>query len=131
MKTVKYFDNTFQAELARGLLENEGIMAVVLNENLGSVMPYDTAIPSLRPYVAVADADLERAVELLSEADNEQIPSACPACGSANIGIGLKGRNGKRACKWGLLMLGLIAQPLPPDRLANVRYCRNCGHEME
>jgi hypothetical protein len=65
MKTVGYYDALFEAEMARGLLESEGIEAIVLNENTSSVLPFGDAIASLRPYVVVADEDLERARELL------------------------------------------------------------------
>jgi hypothetical protein len=65
MKIVGYYNSTFEAEMVRGLLESEGVEAIVLNENTSSVLPFGDAIASLRPYVVVADDDLERAKEVL------------------------------------------------------------------
>ncbi len=65
MKTVGYYDTTFEAEVARGKLESEGIEAFVLNENMGSVLPLGGVIRSMRPYLVVADEDMTRACEVL------------------------------------------------------------------
>ncbi len=65
MKTVAYYDTLVAAEMARVRLENEGIEAIVLNQNTSSVMPFGDAIASMRPYIVVADDDLERAREVL------------------------------------------------------------------
>ena len=65
MKTAGYYDTPFEAEVARGVLENEGIEAIVLNGNTNNVMPFGNAISSMRPYVVVADDDLSRAREIL------------------------------------------------------------------
>lgn len=61
MKILKYYNHLFEAELAKGILENEGIQSFVWNENLSSLYP----VQSFKPALAVAEADMQRATEIL------------------------------------------------------------------
>ncbi|HIT48244.1 MAG TPA: DUF2007 domain-containing protein [Candidatus Coprenecus stercoripullorum] len=66
MKTVKKFDNSFSANLCRGMLESAGIRAFVLNENL----PYTSAATNtdmLSIDLVVDDEDYSAAIELLRQ----------------------------------------------------------------
>lgn len=66
MRTVrKYFNNPFSANLDKGLLENEGIRAEVLHQN----MPYMGISDKLAVELIVNDEDYERAKKILEEAD--------------------------------------------------------------
>ena len=67
MRTVKkYFNNAFSANLDKGLLENEGIRAEVLHQN----MPYMGISDKLAIELIVNDEDYDRAKKLLEEAEN-------------------------------------------------------------
>ena len=66
MKTVKkYFNNPFSANLDKGLLENEGIRAEVLHQN----MPYMGISEKLAMELIVNDEDYDRAKKILEEAE--------------------------------------------------------------
>ncbi|MBO7562893.1 MAG: DUF2007 domain-containing protein [Bacteroidales bacterium] len=66
MRTVKkYFNNPFSANLDKGLLENEGIRAEVLHQN----MPYMGISDKLAVELIVNDEDYDRAKKILEEAE--------------------------------------------------------------
>lgn len=72
MKIIQYYETVFSAEVARGRLESEGIMAVVQNENLGNILPLGGVIQSFRPYLVVNDEDAAQAAEILGiKLDNQ------------------------------------------------------------
>lgn len=123
MKTVKYCDDLFQAELIKGRLENEGIRAEVINQHVNIVLPYAAAIPSLNVQVVVADEDYKRVTEILAEGMPTEL--VCPACGSHDIGYGL-GKGKKRAGKLFAALLALFAF-LPLGKIRSSYYCRECG----
>jgi hypothetical protein len=63
--TIAEYDNSFDAELAKVVLENEGIRSSIVGDNLGSVMPYSTT-----PYTVqlqVFEADSQKASEILQQ----------------------------------------------------------------
>lgn len=70
MKTVKkYFNNAFSANLDKGLLENEGIQAEVLHQN----MPYMGISEKLAVELIVNDEDYDRAKKILEDAANNMM----------------------------------------------------------
>ena len=65
MKIVKKFDNAFSANICKGVLEENGIEAFVLNEN----MPIITGVANTDPIpieVVVADENYDKAIEILN-----------------------------------------------------------------
>ena len=134
MKTLRYFDNNFSAELARGLLGSEGIQAVVLNQNTASVLPFEGAITSMRPYLAVADEDYEAAMEILAGVvDESALADMCPACGSHKLAwrVNAESKQARSGIKLGAILASLFLQPIPFNRVPHVRYCRDCGYKIE
>lgn len=128
MKAVKYFETTFEAGVAQGLLESEGIKAVVLNENIGAAIPITLANPGMRPYVAVSDEDYDRAVELLYGNVPQEI-TRCPFCGSDELKYGVAGKNGRiHAVKILFVLLSVVGGAA--GNLRPVRYCRRCLKEF-
>lgn len=70
MKIVRKFDNAFSANLCKGVLEEAGIPAFVLNENLAwSTGAINTDLISIE--VAVDDSLYEKALEVLASAPIE------------------------------------------------------------
>ncbi len=63
MKTIRTFENGIQAEMVRQLLENEGVRACVIDENMGSM--FHVAVGGVK--LAVDDADVEKAEEILNK----------------------------------------------------------------
>ena len=65
MKTIRTFENGMQAEMVRQLLENEGVRACVIDENVGSM--FHVAVGGVK--LAVDDADVEKAIEILEKSN--------------------------------------------------------------
>ena len=65
MKTIRTFENGMQAEMVRQLLENEGIRACVMDENMGSM--FHVAVGGVK--LMVDDADVEKAIEILEKSN--------------------------------------------------------------
>ncbi len=66
MKAVKDSGNEFQAMLAAGMLEEDGLHAVVFNKASNRELSVVVTRPGARPYIMVPDGEYERAVELLA-----------------------------------------------------------------
>lgn len=126
MKTVKYFDDVNEANIARSFLESEGIEAITLNEHLSGVTPLAFANPSMRPHIVVRDEDYARAAELLGVGigDPSEV-THCPICDSNKIRYGIANKKGgrKRALKSMFVILSLLGG----GALANIRACRYCS----
>lgn len=63
MKTIRTYVNAVEAEMVRQMLENEGVRAYVMDENMGSM--FYVAVGGVR--LAVDDADVEKAIEILEK----------------------------------------------------------------
>ena len=65
MKTRRTFENGMLAEMVRQMLENEGVRAYVMDENMGSM--FHVAVGGVK--LAVDDADVEKAIEILEKSN--------------------------------------------------------------
>ena len=66
MKVLKKFNNEFSANIAKGVLENEGISAYIFNENMNFIAGVaNTDLISIQ--LVVDDADYQKAKEILSQ----------------------------------------------------------------
>lgn len=130
MKTVRLMacDDSFQANLIKGALENEGIPVILHNEHTSGVM---------RGYIREAstvdifidERDSERALELLER--NQMIPerlNCCPYCHSDQITFVLKKKHRVRAILAGLLAL-LAASSPGTEHWEYV--CKQCGARFD
>ncbi len=71
MKLVKRYTSAFSANLAKGMLENEGIPAAVLNQNVNySVGPVNTDLLSVE-LVVINNEDYQKALELIEQLEAE------------------------------------------------------------
>lgn len=61
---IAEFDNSFDAELAKVTLENEGIRATIVGDNLSAIQPY--SFPNAVE-VHVFESDAQRAIGILNE----------------------------------------------------------------
>ena len=65
MKTIRTYVNGMQAEMVRQLLENEGVRACVIDENMGTM--FHVAVGGVK--LAVDDADVDKAIEILEKSN--------------------------------------------------------------
>ena len=65
MKTIRTYVNAMQAEMVRQLLENEGVRACVIDENMGSM--FHVAVGGVK--LMVEDADVEKVIEILEKSN--------------------------------------------------------------
>ena len=94
MKTVATFREAYQAYLAKGKLEGEGISSIVVDEYVvGINWMYSQAVGGVK--VQVTEADYERASQILKKdytkdldaLDQEGPKDSCPKCGSFSISL--------------------------------------------
>lgn len=130
MRTVKLITcgDAFQAHVIQGALENEGIVSVLHNENMSSVMRgYCSDIAGVD--VLVYEDDYDRALLLLEQ--NQMIPEQlryCPHCGSGRIKFVLKKNHRMRA----MLAAVVSALSMAPPGTEHWEYvCSECGARFE
>ncbi len=127
MKILRYYDTPFEAEVARGRLESEGVTAIVQNENLGSVIPIMGANQSFKPYLAVREEDLPLAGEILGmNMSKGKEVCQCPECGSEELDFRFfhKDKPMKTLAWLGLLPIFLAS--MHPGNIRRAYYCRKC-----
>lgn len=126
MKTVKLItcEDSFQAHLVQGTLENEGIASVLHNENFSSVMRgYGRDIAGVD--VLVYEDEYAHAFSLLEQ--NGMIAEQlkyCPHCGSDRIKFVLK-----KGRKWRALLAAVVSalSAAPPGTKHGEYVCDECG----
>lgn len=129
MKIVGLYRDSFEASLARGRLEAEGIRACLLNEYINSTMPWGTA-QDWSVKLGVADEDYEAAMALLAPAPEEGLTErgkVCPFCGSERVKLGLRGRSGWKKFLWATLGAVMMS---PLGRVEANFYCEGCKKEF-
>jgi ribosomal protein S27AE len=125
LKTVATFREAYQAHLAKGRLEAEGISAIVLDEyTVGINWMYSQAIGGVK--LEVQDLDYDRALKILKEdygqdlmAQQDDISKdVCPRCGSPSISV-------RPYSVWWLIPSLLFLVPIFFRR--KKWKCSNCG----
>ena len=125
--TIRTYSVLWEADLARVFLEQEGVRALLADENMvGMNWLYCHAVGGIK--LQTPESEAPRARELLAErerkrgensADTEE-STACPSCGSTNVETVWRGR---RACFLSWLLIGIpLFWPLLTKR------CVDCGH---
>lgn len=130
MRTVKLItcNESFQARLIKGALENEGVAVAIHNENTSNVlrgMPVSITGIDLFVY----EDDYERAMTILEE--NQMIPERliyCPYCGSKDIKFVLRKKHKLRAIISTLISM-LAAAPPGTEHWEYV--CNDCGKTFD
>jgi hypothetical protein len=126
MKTVSTFMVPYEAHLAKGLLESEGIRTVVVDENVSDQVIYTPAIGGVK--VQVLDEDYDRAMKVLGygqpTAETPQKPAPvdiCPQCGSSEI------TTNPLSPKTILAFLVSLFVRIPILSRRTQKVCRKCG----
>lgn len=130
MRTVRLItcDDSFQANLIKGALENEGIPVILHNEHISDVMRGYIREASTVD-ILVDEHDSERALQLLER--NQMIPerlNRCPHCHSDQIMFVLKKKHRFRAILAGFLAL-LAASSPGTEHWEYV--CKQCGAHFD
>lgn len=130
--TVDTFTNPLEAHIAKGLLESEGVSAILDSEHhVWAAWPYSQTLGGVRLLVPAPHADQARAVlarlrsgEFERALEEQQGVSAdgCPVCGSTDLRF-------TRSFPSTLLLLATLglASIIFPPRIDG-RKCNNCGH---
>lgn len=130
MRTVRLItcEDSFQAQLIKGALENEGIPSVLHNVNTSNVMR--GLIPAIAGVdIFVYERDYDQALQLLEE--NQMIPEQlkyCPRCHSGNIRFELKKRRRLRAL---LATSASLIAGIPPGTEHWEYICNDCGARFD
>ena len=128
MKTIilTTCNNSFEANLIKGMLENNGIKSFVLNENASSLLPHLNGIMGAGVQVMIDASDLETAKELIaSQSVVKEI--ICPCCGSTNVKFGL----GSNKLKMIFAILLSLFFWVPFGYIKNTYYCKDCKTEFK
>ncbi|MBM2817155.1 MAG: hypothetical protein HW421_3917 [Ignavibacteria bacterium] len=130
--TIKTFENSFEANLLKSRLEDEGIECFLFDENTVSIMPfYNVAVGGIKLKINEADIDKARDIfedinhTLLTDERNNAI--RCPKCDSNDIILGfksIKSITGIILFVYSLLFL------LFPIYYKKLYKCKNCGEEF-
>jgi len=119
----RYYDIS-EAYIARGLLDHNGITAILFDINLASMYwTYLTAISGIR--LMVDEPDAARAAILLAKKDEAIFESGvdnCPSCKAGNV---------FRHPSWIAACLGLLIGSQILLTLTHRRTCRQCGHKWK
>jgi hypothetical protein len=147
--TLTTFRNAQEANLAKAVLEDEGVPAFLADENVASIAPY---MSPMGVRLQVADDDFDRAEGILNRIAGMDVaeqstasaqrairnPEQCPRCGSPDI------RGTRRLLGFLVCAALLFAVGVALDQLVMMFYlalavcifflvsspfrCANCGH---
>ena len=129
--TVATYLHPWEAEIARGLLESEGIVAILADENIVRMdWSHAIAVGGVRLQVLTESVDAARSVLSRQRAGEFALPleekfglppAVCLSCGSRNL-------QPTHSAWWTLLVVlsFFIAAMFPPPR--NGWRCKDCRH---
>lgn len=72
LKAVLVFDQRYQAEIARGLLDEAGIESIINADDCGGMLMGVSLIRKGGIKLMVSEEDMERAVDVLAVLEDEQ-----------------------------------------------------------
>ncbi|MFZ4401398.1 MAG: DUF2007 domain-containing protein [Bacteroidales bacterium] len=119
-------NNSFEANLIKGKLENNGIRCFLINENFSNLMPYFNGMMGAGVQIIIEDTDMEKAQDLILSTLNEN-GIVCPNCNSSNVQFGL-GNN--KVKKMFVVLISLFTW-IPFGNIRNIYYCQNCKTEFK
>lgn len=130
MRTIRLItcNDSFQAQIIQGALENEGIASVLHNVHTSDVLRgFDASITGVD--ILVYEADYERARNLLKE--NQMLPEEliyCPYCHSLDIQLTI--RSNKRLRAFFSAFLSMLAAA-PPGTEHWEYVCNQCKKHFD
>lgn len=126
MKSVRLLtcENSVEANLIKGRLENEGINCFLTNENFSNLMPHFNRILGAGVQVMIDETDLEKAIELLELRGEKAL--ICPNCNSKNVTISL----GKNKIKKIFTIIFSLLLFIPFNNINSINHCVDCKNEF-
>ncbi|MBN1116840.1 MAG: DUF2007 domain-containing protein [Bacteroidales bacterium] len=125
-RTLLICNNIQEAHILKGRLANEGIPALVANDNFTNLLPVYNGMLGAGIQILVYEEDWDKASKLLKINDFAESCKICPNCGSANIKFGI-GRNS--TIKFFGIILSLLAF-IPFGNIRGSYYCKDCHTEF-
>jgi len=119
-------NNSFEANLMKGMLENNGIRCFLTNENFSNLMPHYNGVMGAGVQIMIEESDLEKAQELILSPSKEN-GIVCPNCDSSNVQFGL----GTNKIKKIFVVLISLLTWIPFGNIKNIYYCQNCKTEFK
>jgi hypothetical protein len=120
----------YEAYLAKGLLESEGIHASVIDENTSGTILYSPAIGGVK--IQVSEADYERARKILGYGQQKActIPkketrTVCPECGSFSVSTN------HFSFKTVMAFLVSFFMQIPVLSRRTQKVCKECGRRWQ
>jgi hypothetical protein len=132
MITIKRFDNAVEAYLLKSRLQNEGIPAFIVDENIVTLMPlYSNLVGGVK--LCVSELDVEIATKVLCEIDRAGFTDesgnriSCPRCNSTSFYHGFKTIGSVKGIVAYMVFLFFGVYPLHYD---SVKRCKECEYEF-
>jgi len=123
--TLTTCNTSIEANMIKGLLDSEGIESFLTNENFATLMPGYNGMLGSGIQVMIDEVDSERAIEIISKQNIEELK--CPNCGSENITFGL----GEKKFKKIVVVILSALFVIPFNNIRNTYYCKNCKTEFK
>lgn len=118
--------NSIEANMIKGMLENNGIKCFLTNENFSGLMPHYNGMMGAGVQIIIDEKDMLQAKELLLSSRKED-DLVCPSCGSPNVSFGL----GSNKIKKFLAVFLYLFIWVPFGNITRVYYCRECKSEFK
>ncbi|MDX5319678.1 MAG: DUF2007 domain-containing protein [Bacteroidota bacterium] len=122
---LKTFNHPIEANLAKDLLQEQGIPCFLTNELNSQMLPHLNGLLGAGIQLIVDESNAEQATALLAAHQNEPIMH-CPNCQSANIQFGLGEQRFKKIFTIFLSLFLFI----PFGNIRNTFYCKECKKEF-
>jgi len=119
-------NNSIEANLIKGMLENNGIHCFLINENFSNLMPNYNGIMGSGVQIVINEFDMDEAIKLISyhEMTDKII---CPNCQSLNTSLGL----GTNKIKKVFMVILSLFFGIPFGNLKSTYYCPDCKAEFK
>lgn len=129
METVRLLtcDNSQEAALIKGRLENEGVRCFTTNENFTTLMPNLNGMLGAGVQLMVFKYDYNRVYHLLELGNSKSDVIHCPNCNSSNVRFGL-GHN--KIGKIAAVILSVLAF-VPFNNIKKNFSCSDCQSEFK
>ncbi|WP_152285670.1 putative signal transducing protein [Flavicella marina] len=133
LKTLKTFDNSFEAHLYKTKLESEGLRAYLFDENLVSLNPlYNITVGGIK--LKVHEKDYRLSFDVIHKLEESKLLDEnndvvkCPICDSEELIYGFKSMRGSKGVFSIFLSLLFMVFPI---YFKTVNKCKNCGFEFK
>lgn len=123
--TLTTCNSSIEANMLKNLLENEGIICFLTNENFSSLMPHYSGIMGSGVSIMIDEKDKAKAFKLIEE-QNNSTQLICPNCNSEKIGFGLGLNRGKKI----FIIVVSLLMSIPIKNITNTYYCEACKCEF-